>query len=108
MRNRILLVAACGALLTLAGCGDDDSGGGSSGADSGGGGDKAKGKVAVLLPDSKSSVRWETVDRPFLISSTFAEALPAAERVNLVSVGRFALRGVGQAKELFTLDPETL
>ena len=22
--------------------------------------------VAVLLPDSKSSVRWETVDRPFL------------------------------------------
>ena len=24
------------------------------------------GKVAVLLPDSKSSVRWETVDRPFL------------------------------------------
>ena len=24
------------------------------------------GRVAVLLPDSKSSVRWETVDRPFL------------------------------------------
>ena len=24
------------------------------------------GKVAVLLPDSKSSVRWETVDRPLL------------------------------------------
>ena len=32
---------------------------------SSGGGSKA-GKVAVLLPDSKSSVRWETVDRPFL------------------------------------------
>ena len=30
------------------------------------GGDKKAGKVAVLLPDSKSSVRWETVDRPFL------------------------------------------
>ena len=29
-------------------------------------------------------------------------------RGRLVSVGRFALRGVGQAKELFTLDPETL
>ena len=39
---------------------------------------------------------------------TFADFLPAAERTNLVSVGRFALRGVGQAKELFTLDPETL
>ena len=35
----------------------------------------------------------------------------AAERRsarNLVSVGRFALRGVGHAKELFTLDPATL
>ena len=30
-----------------------------------GGGAKA-GKVAVLLPDSKSSVRWETLDRPLL------------------------------------------
>ena len=30
------------------------------------------------------------------------------ERTNLVSVGRFALRGVGHAKELFTLDPATL
>ena len=29
-------------------------------------GEKSAGKVAVLLPDSKSSVRWETVDRPFL------------------------------------------
>src|ERR671919_67367 len=32
----------------------------------GGGGGSKPGKVAVLLPDSKSSVRWETVDRPFL------------------------------------------
>ena len=46
-----------------AGCGDDDDGGDSG--DSGGGGGDV-GKVAVLLPDSKSSVRWETVDRPFL------------------------------------------
>ncbi|MDP2710113.1 MAG: substrate-binding domain-containing protein [Solirubrobacteraceae bacterium] len=47
--------------LVVAGCGDDndnDSGGSAS--------DAATGKVAVLLPDSKSSVRWETVDRPFL------------------------------------------
>ena len=47
-------VAACG--------GDDDDSGGSSG----GGGGGSKPKVAVLLPDSKSSVRWETVDRPLL------------------------------------------
>jgi D-xylose transport system substrate-binding protein len=54
---------AAGCALAVAGCGDDDSGGSSSG---GGGGGEEAGKVAVLLPDSKSSVRWETVDRPFL------------------------------------------
>ena len=54
---------AAGCALAVAGCGDDDSGSSSGG---GGGGDKKAGKVAVLLPDSKSSVRWETVDRPFL------------------------------------------
>jgi D-xylose transport system substrate-binding protein len=51
--------------VVFVGCGGDDDSGGSSGA-SGGGGGGDKGKVAVLLPDSKSSVRWETVDRPFL------------------------------------------
>jgi D-xylose transport system substrate-binding protein len=68
MRTRAWLIAAviaaCGAMVFV-GCGDDDDGGGGGGAEGGGnGGDK--GKVAVLLPDSKSSVRWETVDRPFL------------------------------------------
>src|SRR5215203_5398540 len=64
------LMAACGAMVFV-GCGDDDEGGGggASGSDSGG----DKGKVAVLLPDSKSSVRWETVDRPFL-KEAFAAA----------------------------------
>ena len=57
---------------------------------------------------SRIASMCRSVDRPVLISSTFADALPAAERTHLVSVGRFALRGVGQAKELFTLDPETL
>jgi hypothetical protein len=28
-----------------------------------------------------------------------------AERGKLVSVGRYALRGVGRAQELFTIDP---
>jgi D-xylose transport system substrate-binding protein len=50
--------------LALAACGDDDDDGGGGG---GGGGDSGgTPKVGVLLPDSKSSVRWETVDRPFL------------------------------------------
>jgi adenylate cyclase len=57
---------------------------------------------------SRIASMCRSVDRPVLISSTFADCLPAAERLRLVSVGRFALRGVGHAKELFTLDPQTL
>jgi D-xylose transport system substrate-binding protein len=67
MRNRawqIAAVMAAAGALVFAGCGDDDEGGGGGGAASDDGG--GAGKVAVLLPDSKSSVRWETVDRPFL------------------------------------------
>src|SRR5215204_2738788 len=73
MRRGAWLAAtvAAGCALAVAGCGDDDSGS-SSGGGGGGGGDEP-GKVAVLLPDSKSSVRWETVDRPFL-----SEAFKAA------------------------------
>jgi len=61
-----LATAAVAASLLVAGCGDDEeesSGGGGTTAEEGGG---EVGKVAVLLPDSKSSVRWETVDRPSL------------------------------------------
>ncbi len=59
----LALTAGVAALaLVAAGCGDDnDSGSGDSGS-----GDAKAGKVAVLLPDSKSSVRWETLDRPLL------------------------------------------
>jgi adenylate cyclase len=44
-----------------------------------------------------------SVDQPVLTSSTFASA--DAVRRRLVSVGRYALRGVSHAQELFTLDP---
>ena len=71
--RRAAAFAACIALAiggVVAGCGDDDDDGGGAGGgtstSASGGGDKEAGKVAVLLPDSKSSVRWETVDRPFL------------------------------------------
>src|SRR5829696_6253318 len=67
--------------LDMAACGDDDdSSSGGSGAsnsessDSGGG---DVGKVAVLLPDSKSSVRWETVDRPSLDAAFKAAGVEA-------------------------------
>jgi D-xylose transport system substrate-binding protein len=76
VKHRIFALAAAGALAMggLSACGGDDDEGGS-----GGGGDS--GKVAVLLPDSKSSVRWETVDRPFL-QQAFDDAGVDAEIVN--------------------------
>jgi adenylate cyclase len=49
-----------------------------------------------------------SVDRGILLSSEFVAAIEESERWQFVSVGRFALRGVGRAKELFTLDPATL
>ena len=45
-----------------------------------------------------------SVDQPVLTSAAFAAALGKSSR--LVSVGRYALRGVGRAQELFTIDPE--
>jgi hypothetical protein len=42
-----------------------------------------------------------------LASQEFVAALPEAERARFVSAGRFALRGVRRAQELFTLDPNT-
>jgi len=62
---RVAAALAAAGVLAFAGCGDDDDDGGGSGASSGASTEEA-GKVAVLLPDSRSSVRWETVDRPFL------------------------------------------
>jgi D-xylose transport system substrate-binding protein len=64
-RRKFWALAAAGvlAMSSLAACGDDDDDGGGDG---GGGGGGEAGMVGVLLPDSQSSVRWETVDRPFL------------------------------------------
>jgi D-xylose transport system substrate-binding protein len=59
-----LAVAGVLAMSGLAACGGSDDNNSSDSGGGGGGGSKPK--VAVLLPDSKSSVRWETVDRPLL------------------------------------------
>ncbi|MGW3788746.1 sugar ABC transporter substrate-binding protein [Micromonospora chokoriensis] len=60
MRKGILTIAAVGLLTTggLTACGDDA---GSGSTDS-----KKTPKIGVILPDSKSSARWETADRRFL------------------------------------------
>src|SRR5215203_2086781 len=66
--RRMLGVAAALLALSVAACGDDEPAG-----DSSGGGKELSGKIAVLLPDTKSSDRWEKADRRF-----FEEAFKAA------------------------------
>ena len=53
---------------------------------------------------SRIAAMCRSVDQPVLISAAFAHVGDIARR--LVSVGRYALRGVSQPQELFTLDPE--
>ena len=46
-----------------------------------------------------------SVDQPLLVSSAFASAIGEPKKL-LVSVGRYALRGVGKPQDLYTLDRE--
>jgi adenylate cyclase len=57
---------------------------------------------------SRIAAMCHSVDRRILCSSEFIDLLPVEEKANFVSVGRFALRGVGGAKHLYTLDPALL
>jgi D-xylose transport system substrate-binding protein len=74
MTTRPLVACAATALLAcgVAACGSDDDGA-SKTATTQAATAKPKGKIAVLLPDSKSSARWETADRRF-----FEQAFKAA------------------------------
>src|SRR5690349_2213666 len=47
-----------------------------------------------------------SVDREFLVSSEFRAGLDSAGRRYMVSTGRYALRGIGRAQDLYTLDPD--
>lgn len=82
MRTNRAVVAATGVVLALAvaACGDSgttdaDAGAGDTGSeapaddasdDAAAGGSAEGGRVGVILPDTASSARWETADRPFL------------------------------------------
>lgn len=46
-----------------------------------------------------------SVDRELLTSTAFRAGLDATGRNYLVSTGRFVLRGIGHAQDLYTLDP---
>lgn len=54
---------------------------------------------------SRIAAMCRTVEQPMLLSSAFASAIGEAQG-RLVSVGRYALRGVGRPQDLFTLDPD--
>ena len=81
-RRGVALAAALSALsFGVAACGsssdDNSSSSSSTGSSAGSSSSGAKvGKVAVLLPDTKSSVRWETADRPLLEQAFKAAGVP--------------------------------
>jgi adenylate cyclase len=55
---------------------------------------------------SRIASMCRSVDRELLTSSDFCGGLDATGRKYLVSTGRFALRGIGRAQDLYTLDPD--
>lgn len=65
--RNLMLAGLMGATLMLSACGSDSGDGGGSD------GGSADGKIGVILPDTKSSVRWESADRPAL-EAAFEEA----------------------------------
>jgi adenylate cyclase len=54
---------------------------------------------------SRIAAMCRSVDQEVLLSAAFAGSCGTA-RQRLISVGRYALRGVGQPQELFTLEPD--
>ncbi|PVE25157.1 adenylate/guanylate cyclase domain-containing protein [Microvirga sp. KLBC 81] len=57
---------------------------------------------------SRIAALCRSVERDVLASSAFFSAASEDDRAALVSVGRYALRGVERPQELFTLDPESM
>ena len=55
---------------------------------------------------SRIASMCNSVDRKLLASSEFRNGLDLSGRRYLVSTGRYALRGIGRAQDLYTLDPD--
>jgi adenylate cyclase len=55
---------------------------------------------------SRIASMCSSVDRALLASSEFRADLDSAGRRYLVSTGRYALRSIGRAQDLYTLDPD--
>jgi adenylate cyclase len=55
---------------------------------------------------SRIASMCSSIDREFLASSEFCKGVDTTGRRYLVSTGRYALRGIGRAQDLYTLDPD--
>lgn len=71
-KRYVAVAGALGVALALTACGNSSSGGSGGSSSSG-----AKGKVGVILPDTKSSARWESSDRPALEKAFKDAGIPA-------------------------------
>jgi adenylate cyclase len=61
--------------------------------------------VPAVNEVARIAAMCRSTERNVLLSQSFADAMNRLERGRLVSVGRYALRGVEHPQELFTLDP---
>jgi D-xylose transport system substrate-binding protein len=71
-----LAPAVCALSFVIAACGGSSGGGGGGSSSGSSSSSSSADKVAVLLPDTKSSVRWETADRPLLQQAFKAAGVP--------------------------------
>lgn len=55
---------------------------------------------------SRIASMCRTIERELLVSSAFLAGINPPGSAHFVSTGRYALRGIGRAEELYTLDPE--
>ena len=94
MRMRLVGLVAMSAVgaLGLAACGSSSSGGGSTGT-AGGSSSSAGGggaQVGVILPDTQSSARWESFDKPYLQQAFTAAGVKADIQNALGDKSKFA------------------
>ena len=78
-RRAAVLAAGLGLTMAMAACGNNaaapaPSGGGASSAPAAAAGDI---KVGVILPETKSSARWEGFDKPLLTAATSRSSPPS-------------------------------
>jgi len=82
--SALAAIAVTALAFVAAGCGssnNNSSSSTSSSTSSSSGG--AKGSIAVLLPDTKSSVRWETQDRRYLDQAFTAAGIKQIGRAHV-------------------------